>query len=58
MCFYIHDFFGHDILVYLILDKEGALTLNHDYLMQCKKTFKHKVVKTIKDKNEVESLFI
>jgi len=41
------------IYLYIFFDKEGSLTMNHVHLMQCKKTFKHKVDKTLKDKNQI-----
>ncbi len=57
-CAFIYtNFVCHDILVNLFFDKEDALTMNHVHLMQYKKMFKLKVDKTIKDKNQVVSLF-
>jgi len=41
------------IYLYISLDKEGALTMNHVHLMQCKKAFKHKVDKTMKEENQI-----
>jgi len=38
---------------YIFFDEEGALTMNPIHLMQCKKTLKYKVNKTMKDKNQV-----